>query len=264
MSNFKNLFSSIVTQTFKTMSLLDNINDSSSSHDNTTSPETQDQERHGFDAVEEPFIDCVLPGREIYGCQQCPQKSKRGIQGCDNSLVFSVSRGSFVRTNRLVLNATRLLFGIAVLLNNTGIWYSSKFMVDIITTGCFVLWDLLEITGGSTYITVSASLMVREIFMSLGVLVIILFEIIDDVVEEKSWGDQNTPIVFLWFPVLILSWILVYYMVTGYLRAQHRQDQRPIIIYTETGDPVAVIPKLRSSYQSASRLSVDSLIQEPE
>ncbi|KAI1461752.1 hypothetical protein F4805DRAFT_413225 [Annulohypoxylon moriforme] len=161
-------------------------------------------------------------------------------------------------------NATRLISSLVLLINSIGNDNFKSILADTIATGSVMVWDFSKTVGKGPYVTVPMSYIVMEIIISLGIFVDILVEtVVVGIEQEGSYLDPIlTGSVLTWSPVLILSCILVYCTVTEYLQTRHHGKQRPIIVFTKTGDPVVVIPEPRSCYHSAFRFSVDSLIQE--
>ncbi|KAI0116977.1 hypothetical protein F4814DRAFT_447980 [Daldinia grandis] len=199
---------------------------------------------------------------------------------------FSMPKSSSVRTIRLLFDGTRLLFDSVQL--TIMLLYDIRTnlpIADIAIAALLVLWDLSEkvyLKNDSPCIISDMSSIIIEVAIPVGIVVLMYFVILDLKTEygqlsdsssgySQGWLDTGTyynisfqiPVVLLWVPVVILSGILVYHMVISYTRRYDRKI-RPIIVFTRTGDPVAVIPRARPSNDSASRVSIDSLIQTSE
>ncbi|KAI0848972.1 hypothetical protein F5Y00DRAFT_262130 [Daldinia vernicosa] len=195
---------------------------------------------------------------------------------------FPAPKWSSIRTIRLLFDGTRLLFDFAQLILN--LLYDNitdDFIADISVAGILILWDLSEkfyLKSDSPCIIVSKTSIFIEVAIPVGIVVLMYFSILDIKVEydrSLEWfydGSSDPsilfqiPVVLLWAPILIMSGVLLYHLVISYIQARRRHKLRPIIVFTSTGDPVAVIPRPRPrpSNDSASRISIDSLIQTSE
>ncbi|KAI1090731.1 hypothetical protein F5B19DRAFT_462052 [Rostrohypoxylon terebratum] len=234
--------------------------------------ETREQETSQMaHPTQESHVDCELSRSAMYGYPQLPRKKRRSAQDHDDLLLYLTSKETSVRMSRLVVNATRLVFSLVLLLNG----YFNLILVlivDVIITGSLVLRDFPETIDKSPHATVYISSVVIETLISLGVLIVISLELVTLINVDLLGVDMDPPLnptqigtLLMWFPVLFLSCVLVYYTVVEYLQTRHHVTQQPMIVYTETGDPVVVIPEPEPEpcRHSVSRLSVDSLEQPP-
>lgn len=61
----------------------------------------------------------------------------------------------------------------------------------------------------------------------------------------------------------ILTCIIIYQIMADYVRQRHNPTPRPVIVFTEMGDPIVVIPRPQSSDDAAELFSIDTFIQVP-
>ncbi|OTB14351.1 hypothetical protein K445DRAFT_136569 [Daldinia sp. EC12] len=191
-----------------------------------------------------------------------------------------VPKWSSVRTNRLLFSGTRLVFNFTRL----GIWYrigDLVFIIDMSMTGLLILWDILEkfcLKRDTPYAMVSlTTIAIEAIIPPIIVTLLCLAVWVTASAEDASYwvhqGEEgygrrlissDISIHLLWVPVAILSGILFYHLLRDYARSRSNQKLRPILMFTQTGDPVAIIPRAPYTNESASRFSIDSLIQNSE
>lgn len=118
----------------------------SSYEDLTYLTETQEQESlQRINPIDESQVDCELSQRALYGYHNEPQKKKRSIQDHDNLLFHLTSKESSVRMSRLVVNTTRLIFSLVLLLNGD-FNFIPILIADVVTVREeFLLFELIDV-----------------------------------------------------------------------------------------------------------------------
>ncbi|KAI1476649.1 hypothetical protein F4774DRAFT_227432 [Daldinia eschscholtzii] len=199
-------------------------------------------------------------------------EDRSGFRNPSESHPIPVPKWNSIRTNRLLFNGIRLIFNVSRLglLFELGIVFYTISIVDISMTGLLVLWDILvKFCFKSDIPYTSTTSVAIEAAIPLGI-VIFLCVAIPNIILSCTWLNCNytlsneIPVLLLWVPVVILSGILLYHLLRAYVQNWRDQKLRPILMFTQTGDPVAIIPRAQSSNESASRFSTDSLIQSSE
>ncbi|KAI1802807.1 hypothetical protein F4811DRAFT_528026 [Daldinia bambusicola] len=169
-------------------------------------------------------------------------------------------------------NLTRLGLSLAF---KCGFWA----VFDISVNGFLVLWDILERFGFKNdipYTTISTISVAIEAVILPGIIAfmgITLWQIIQPLTTGNmddgyiglptEYEVIDISLTVLWAPVAFFSGILLYHLLRGYIRERRDRKLRPILMFTETGDPVAIIPRVQhpNNRDRASRVSMDSLIQ---
>ncbi|KAI1465717.1 uncharacterized protein F4812DRAFT_437300 [Daldinia caldariorum] len=208
-------------------------------------------------------------------------------QGFNESHPILAPKWSSARKNRLLLSGTRLIFNLIRLglLLGFNSYFGIVLIPDISINGFLVLWDILErfcFKSDTSHATISTISVATEAVIPPGIIVfmgITLWQLIkpqtirdvDDGVDYEV--IEPSPVAYdiiteismaiLWAPVVFLSGILFYHLLRGYVRKWRDHKLRPILMFTQTGDPVAIIPRVQhpNDRDRESRGSIDSLIQ---
>ncbi|KAI0898652.1 hypothetical protein F4806DRAFT_459155 [Annulohypoxylon nitens] len=184
------------------------IDNHSSGHEETTGlSESQEQETlQNINPIEQSHVGCELSQSAMYGL---PLQKKRIVQDHNNLLFHLTSKESSVRMSRLMVNTTRLIFCLVLLLNGY-FNFIPILIADVIAVRKeFPLFQLADILVDERYATVYVSFVAIETTMSLGVLVVISLELVNTV-DANSFGVNTfrysdpiqTGTLLTWFPVL--------------------------------------------------------------
>ncbi|KAI0543314.1 hypothetical protein F4679DRAFT_569189 [Xylaria curta] len=149
-------------------------------------------------------------------------------------------------------------------LGNNYFWLADWGFQFFTINGFIIFWDLLSLAlGHRRFAILSLELIV---FIETSLLAALIYGIVEYI--EPYFTNEQPPaeifILLLWVLATIITLLLFYQYIRSY--PEHwrlRRDSRgikPLIAFSETGDPIAILPSTsRHSDMAFERLSIDSL-----
>ncbi|KAI0856840.1 hypothetical protein F4860DRAFT_491805 [Xylaria cubensis] len=170
------------------------------------------------------------------------------------------------RKYRRILRLLRLLPAVVsiiavVSLNWMGDWSIQFFTIN----GFIIFWDSLSLAFGrrqSAILSLELIIFAETMLLAASVYGIVEY-------AEAQQPPQEILIILLWVLATIITLILFYQCIRDYLEhwrlRRYSRGIKPLIAFSDTGDPIAVLPiTFRHNHIAVERLSIDSLQQPHE
>ncbi|KAI1738730.1 hypothetical protein F4680DRAFT_449844 [Xylaria scruposa] len=177
----------------------------------------------------------------------------------------------FQRFLRLLLATVAIVAVVSDSSSGNGNFWLVDWSFQFFTINGFIIfWDLVSLSLGHRQFAILSLELI--IFTEISMLAAFIYGIVE-YTEPYIINEQPPPgdifILLLWVLATIITLILLYQYIRSYPNYWRlRRDSRgtkPLIAFSETGDPIAILPStFRYSEIAVERLSIDSLQQSHE